>query len=198
MKVSKAPEPFAAIRWPQESERLLLRPAMPSDAEATWVYRKLPQVTQWITSAWDNLADYRESFLIPERLQTRLVVEHEGRVIGEVMVQPVDAWVQREVSELGKDKEAELGWAFDPQVSGHGLASEAISRVINLCFTDLGLLRVTARCFADNEPSWRLMERLGMRRETHLIAAALHRELGWLDGYGYGLRADEWVNNTPK
>lgn len=188
--------PFAALNWPQETERLLVRPAAPSDAETTWAYRKFPQVTQWITSAWGDFADYSESFLIPERIQSRLVVEHEGDVIGEVMVQPVDAWTQREVSELGKNMEAELGWAFDPQFSGRGLATEAIARIIDVCFTDLGLRRVTARCFADNEPSWRLMERLGMRREAHLVAAALHRERGWSDGYGYALLAEEWSGST--
>ena len=193
-----ATDPFATLSWPQETARLVVRPAVPSDAETTWAFHKLPQVAQWITSAWDHLADYRKSFLIPERIQTRLVVELEGRVMGDVMVQPVDAWTQREVSALGKNLEAELGWAFDPHFSGHGLATEAIKRVIELCFTDLGLRRVTARCFADNEPSWRLMERLGMRREAHLVAAALHRERGWLDGYGYALCAEECADNHPR
>lgn len=31
-----------------------------------------------------------------------------------------------------------------------------------------------------------------MRRESHLVAAALHREHGWMDGYGYALLATEW------
>ena len=61
-----------------------------------------------------------------------------------------------------------------------------------MCFEDLGLRRVTANCFADNESSWRLMERVGMRREMHTVSESLHRSGAWLDGLGYALLADEW------
>jgi RimJ/RimL family protein N-acetyltransferase len=64
--------------------------------------------------------------------------------------------------------------------------------VLRICFEDLGLRRVTAECFAANEASWRLMERLGMRRESHNVGDSLHRSGEWLDGYGYALLADEW------
>ena len=47
-------------------------------------------------------------------------------------------------------------------------------------------------CFAANEPSWRLMERVGMRREAHNVKDSLHRDHGWQDGYVYALLADEW------
>ncbi len=57
---------------------------------------------------------------------------------------------------------------------------------------ELGLRRVTAGCFAANEASWRLMERVGMRREIHTVRESLHRSGEWLDGMGYALLADEW------
>ncbi len=65
-------------------------------------------------------------------------------------------------------------------------------RLIRLCFEDLALRRVTANCFADNVASWRLMERVGMRREVHTVRDSLHRSGQWLDGLGYALLADEW------
>ena len=43
----------------------------------------------------------------------------------------------------------------------------------------LRLRRVTAECFSAHEPSWRLMERLGMRRETHPVSESLHRSGAW-------------------
>jgi RimJ/RimL family protein N-acetyltransferase len=64
--------------------------------------------------------------------------------------------------------------------------------MLGICFSGLGLRRVVANCFADNTPSWRLMERLGMRRESHAVAESLHRSGRWLDGYSYALLADEW------
>jgi RimJ/RimL family protein N-acetyltransferase len=67
-----------------------------------------------------------------------------------------------------------------------------VREVLRVCFEDLGLRRVTAECFAENEASWRLMERVGMRRETHTVRESLHRSGEWLDGFGYALLADEW------
>ena len=67
--------------------------------------------------------------------------------------------------------------------------------MIRICFEELGLRRLTAECFADNEPSWRLMERVGMRRESYAVKDALHRELGWADSTTYALLATEW--QTP-
>lgn len=43
----------------------------------------------------------------------------------------------------------------------------------------LRLRRVTAECFSANEPSCRLMERLGMRRKTHTVSESLHRSGAW-------------------
>jgi RimJ/RimL family protein N-acetyltransferase len=48
---------------------------------------------------------------------------------------------------------------------------------------------VEAYCFAENEPSWRLMERVGMRREAHTVADGLHRDGTWRDGLAYALLA---------
>ena len=103
-----------------------------------------------------------------------------------------DAWSQREVAARAKGRQAELGWVLDPTYGGHGYATEAVAGLIRICFEDLGLRRVTASCFADNKASWRLMERLGMRREVHTLRESLHRSGEWLDGMGYALLADEW------
>ena len=71
------------------------------------------------------------------------------------------------------------------------LTFEEIERVARV-FVELGVRRVIAQCFADNLASWRLMERLGMRRETHTVKESLHRSGQWLDGLAYALLAEEW------
>jgi RimJ/RimL family protein N-acetyltransferase len=96
------------------------------------------------------------------------------------------------VAEIATASEAELGWTFDPAHHGHGFATEAIGAVLRICFDDLGLRRVVAICFTANEPSWRLMERIGMRREARHVKESLHRDHGWLDAYVYALLAEEW------
>ena len=69
--------------------------------------------------------------------------------------------------------------------------------MLTVDFDRLGLRRVVAGCFAANTASWRLMERVGMRREEHAIRDALHRSGEWMDSYGYALLADEWRSQRP-
>jgi RimJ/RimL family protein N-acetyltransferase len=119
-------------------------------------------------------------------------MELDGAVGGDLMLRVEDAWAQREVLDDARGTQAELGWVVDPAHGGRGLATEAVRELLRICFEDLALRRVVASCFADNTASWRLMERLGMRREEHTVADALHRSGTWLDGYGYALLATEW------
>jgi hypothetical protein len=35
-----------------------------------------------------------------------------------------------------------------------------------------------------------------MRREQHGVGDSWHAELGWVDGYTYGLLAEEWRERT--
>jgi RimJ/RimL family protein N-acetyltransferase len=180
------------VAWPVHTARLTLRPASAADLDATWRFRQVDEVTRWMTSAPASREDYRRKFEEPERLAKTLVIELDGEVIGDLMLAIEDAWAQSEVAAQAQGVQAELGWCLDPTHQGRGYASEAVAALMRLCFEDLGLRRVIANCFADNEQSWRLMERLGMRRETHTVRESLHRSGEWLDGLGYALLADEW------
>lgn len=184
--------PAFDVPWPVSTARLLLRPAVQADASAVWRYRRLPGVAEWMTSLAGEEASFGETFREPDRLARTLVVERDGRVIGDLMIRVEDAWGQTEAGDGAVGTQAEIGWAFDPAEQGQGLATEAGERLLTLCFDSLGLRRVTAVCFADNVPSWRLMERLGMRREAHLVADSLHRSGRWLDSFAYGLLRQEW------
>ena len=183
---------LAALTWPKTTARLSIRPATADDVEATWAYRRLPEVGEWITAAPDSLEEYAAHFVDESRLAKTLVVETGGQVVGDLMLALEDAWSQTEVADQAKAVQAELGWVLHPEQAGKGLATEAVAELIRLCFEELGLRRVVASCFADNVGSWRLMERLGMRREAHTARESLHRSGRWLDGLGYALLADEW------
>jgi RimJ/RimL family protein N-acetyltransferase len=185
------PRALADLRWPVLTDRLSLRPATPDDVETTWRFRRLPEVSHWLTSAGDP-EGYRARFLDPGRLATTLLIEQGDAVVGDLMLRVEDAWSQAEVAEQARGVQAELGWVLDPASRGQGLASEAVRELFRLSFDELGLRRVTANCFADNTASWRLMERVGMRREVHAVAESLHRSGVWLDGLGYALLAEEW------
>lgn len=185
-------DPLAALTWPKRTERLLLRPARPEDAEVTWGFRRLESVCRWITEVPTSEESYRVTFTDPARLATTIVIELEGEVIGDLMLRVDDAWAQKEVVDQARATQAELGWVLDPSFAGNGYATEAVRELLRVSFDELGLRRVTAVCFADNEASWRLMERVGMRRELHAVADALHRSGDWLDTFGYALLRSEW------
>ena len=114
------------------------------------------------------------------------------------MVDVRDAWAQAEVSSQAERTEANLGWVLHPDHTGHGYASEAVRELLRICFQDVGVRRVTAGCFFDNQASWRLMERVGMRREAHNVRDSLHRSGQWLDGLTYALLADEWAGASGR
>lgn len=157
---------------------------------AIYGYRSLPEIGQWLT----RLPTDQDSFTdhMVEHLERLLVIEHEGRLVGDLMLRVHDAWSQAEVAEQATDVQAEIGWALAPQAQGQGFATEAVSELITIAF-ELGVRRIEANCFADNEGSWRLMERVGMRREGRFLREALHRDGTWRDGIAYGLLADEWA-----
>lgn len=65
--------------------------------------------------------------------------------------------------------QAEIGWTLHPDFEGHGYATEAAASVAGLAFDVLGVHRLFARLDVENIGSIRVCERLGMRREAHLV-----------------------------
>jgi RimJ/RimL family protein N-acetyltransferase len=183
---------LADVDWPVHSRRLAIRPATDDDEEAIWSYRRLEETSVWLNTRHRDRAAFREWFQDPVERTNTLVIEHDGAVIGNLLVRIEDAWSQTEVRGQAARTQAEIGWVLHPSHVGQGYATEAVREVLRLCFDRLGLRRVVAGCFAGNTASWRLMERVGMRREQHAVRDALHRSGEWMDGYGYALLADEW------
>ena len=190
-------EGLGTVAWPIRTERLEIRPATEADGPATWHYRRQESVTLWITRAQLDRELYLADFTEPSRLAKTLVIELDGSVIGDLMLAIEDAWAQAEVRDRARAVQAELGWSLDPAYTGNGYATEAVVELIRICFEELHLRRVIAQCFADNESSWRLMERVGMRRESHDVRGSLHRSGEWLDGLTYAMLADEWRSARP-
>lgn len=188
---------FSQIAWPRQTERLVLRPAVRQDAEATWRFRRLEPVSRWLTEVPNSLDSYRVTFEDPARLATTLVVVLDGRVIGDLMLRVEDAWAQAEVAAGARQTQAELAWVLDPQFARQGYATEAVRELVRVCFEELALRRVVATCFADNTASWQLMEHVGMRRELHAVADALHRSSGWLDTFTYAALASDSCPSAP-
>ncbi len=107
----------------------------------------------------------------------------DGKVIGEVGV-----FVEKEPKSEGN-----IGWMLHPDYHGQGYAAEAAQVLVRYAFWERNLHRLTSGCDARNAPSWKLMERLGMRREGHFRQSRLLRG-AWQDEYLYALLREDWLN----
>ena len=106
-----------------------------------------------------------EGWLDEERRQERpaaLVIETlEGRFAGLILLRP------------GRPNErmVELSLAIAPAERGQGIASDAVSTVLDLAFDEWNLDRVQLRCEAGNARAIALYEKLGLVREATLRGA---------------------------
>jgi RimJ/RimL family protein N-acetyltransferase len=110
-----------------------------------------------------------------------------GTVIGEVLLK----WAS------DTDRQGEIGFALHTDYQGKGLAAEAAREVLRLGFEELGLHRICAVLDDRNKPSAQLLERLGMRREAHLIHCVFFKG-EWTNEYIYALLEHEWRATTNR
>jgi RimJ/RimL family protein N-acetyltransferase len=91
----------------------------------------------------------------------------------------------------------ELGYVFNQNYQGLGYATEGAMAVLREAFDNMDARRVIAMCNPKNDASWRLLERLGMRREGHLLKNIYFKkdQYGdpiWQDTYEYAILDEEW------
>lgn len=91
----------------------------------------------------------------------------------------------------------EIGYVFNPEYYSKGYATEASKRIMQYAFEELNAHRIIGRCNPENSPSWKLMERLSMRREGHFKKPAFFKrsidgEPIWHDAYQYSILAEEF------
>lgn len=92
----------------------------------------------------------------------------------------------------------EFGYVFNSNFQGNGYATEACSQLLNYGFEMLNMRRVIANCDPDNTSSWKLLERLKLRREGHFLRTGYfkcdnHGDPIWHDTFSYGLLRNEWL-----
>lgn len=173
-----------------ESERLVLRRFEDRDLAPLLGYRNDPEVARY--QGWVSVSE-RDA----RDMMRQLRGEHPGTP-GE--------WFQFAVALKGTDvligdcalkvkrgdpKQAEVGYTLSRAYQGQGYASEAVSRLLDYAFGEMGLHRVVAITDQRNEPSYRLLERLGLRREGAFIRNTWFKG-EWTSEYLYAVLAEEW------
>ena len=96
----------------------------------------------------------------------------------------------------------ELGYILNPSFQKKGYASEAARALVEYSFQNHEVHRIMARCDPKNPASWRLLEKIGFRREGHFKQVGTFRndETGnplWHDAYEYGLLRED-LKHSPE
>jgi RimJ/RimL family protein N-acetyltransferase len=86
---------------------------------------------------------------------------------------------------------AEIGFIVHPDHQGHGYATEAARPLLKLAFEDVQLHRVIGRVEPRNVASTRVLEKLGMRQEAHLIENEFVKG-EWQSELVYAMLDREW------
>jgi RimJ/RimL family protein N-acetyltransferase len=147
---------------PLVTPRLRLRRSRPEDAETISAYRSDPEVHRY--QGWERTDPDGVRGEIEEMARrapgapggwTQLSVEERetGQLVGDVGVSPAE-------DEPGVIK---IGYTMSPSFQGRGYATEAVGALIAYAFDTLGAEVVRAYASADNLPSIRVAEKVGMQ-----------------------------------
>ena len=173
-----------------ETPRLVLRRFAERDLPAYLAYLNDPLVARY--QSWESYTEGQARELIEQQkgrepgrpgewFTFAAELKETGALAGHVALS-----VKRD-----DPRQAEIGFTFAREHQGRGLAGEAAGRVLGYVFETLGLHRVTAVTDCENVRSAALLERLGMRREAHLVENVWFKG-AWGSEYLYAVLRREW------
>jgi len=111
----------------------------------------------------------------------RFGIEIDKKIIGMIGLESLNL----------KEKNAELGYWLGKKHWRKGIVSEAAKLILNYGFKDLKLVRIYARVFHQNKPSYRLLEKIGFKPEGTL-RKHIKKNGKYYDELRYGLLKEEF------
>jgi RimJ/RimL family protein N-acetyltransferase len=180
---------------PIRTQRLELRLLRTTDFADTFAYQSRQDVARYLYQEPRTAAEY-EAILRSkiastgfsaegDRMNLAIVPHDVGHVVGDVML----LWAS------AANQQGEIGFVVHPDFHGRGYAHEAAEPLLGVGFDGLRLHRIYGRLDARNTASARVLEKLGMRREAHLV----HNEFvkgEWTDELIYAILRTEWSART--
>jgi RimJ/RimL family protein N-acetyltransferase len=181
------------ITLPLLTERLILRDFCASDEAAVNAYAADPEVVRYMPWGPNSpeetraaLARFAADQAATPRMEYGLAITLAGR---DEALGSLGLHLRDEARET-----AEIGYCLRRDLWGRGIVVEAARAVMAAAFGELGLHRIWASCDARNTGSWRVMEKLGLRREGLLRQDRRLKGKGeWRDTLLYAILADDWA-----
>ena len=184
------PEPASRAFWPLRTDRLRIDLFTPDDVDAMYAYQGLPEVARYLyrpphtrersAQVIDAIAHGSPWAKAGDSLVLAVRRSESPEPIGEIVLKLADAHA----------RQVEIGWVFHPGHGGKGYATEAARAVAVEAARTLGAHRLFARLDTRNDASIRVCERLGMRREAHLVENDLDGT-DWSSEYVYAVLTRE-------
>jgi RimJ/RimL family protein N-acetyltransferase len=153
-----------------ETDRLLLRAPLPSDAAAIHAnYATDPEVTRYLIWTPHKSMQETEAFLVRcvegwktgAEFSWAIIWKETGELVGMLGLR------------LGEFK-ADVGYALARKFWGKGIATEALTQIVNWTLALPDIYRVWALCDVENTASARVLEKVGMKREGIMRRATMH------------------------
>ena len=157
-----------------ETDRLILRPWIPEDRSAFHALTTDPQVMEYVHAGLPYSEDEVDEWFARQGRQLAeddvcmgaMIEKSSGKLVGIAGTQP-----------LGTTGDLEIGWWLARGVWGRGYATEAGGAAMRHVLETLDRPRVVAIIHPDNEPSKRVVSRLGMHYESRTTGLELgHRK----------------------
>ncbi|MFG1946809.1 GNAT family N-acetyltransferase [Nonomuraea sp. NPDC048826] len=136
------------------TERLILRPLTPGDADELFRLNNDPEVMRFLNGGRPTPRETIERETLPRLIASGFLAAEErrtGAFAGWFHLRP------------GAEGELELGYRLHRACWGRGYATEGALRLIERAFAELGARRVYAQTMAVNLGSRRVMEKCGLR-----------------------------------
>jgi len=148
------------------TERLLLRPFTPADADGIHALLSVPDIAATTLNiaypypegaALDWIATQQEAAEAGHTFRWAITHASDGSLMGSITL-----------GVTGRHRRGALGYWLGVPFWNRGFVSEATRRVITFGFDTLGLDRIEASCYPRNVASARVMMNAGMRYEGTL------------------------------
>lgn len=167
-----------------ETKRLLIRPFLADDWRNVHRYTSMPDIMEYMEEDVMSESDTRtfiEKQLTDDVTAYPMILKEKGKLIGHMIYHP---WYA--------PRTYEIGWIVHPDYHGEGYSTEAAHALLRHGFEEQKLHRIIATCQPENVASYRVVEKLGMRREGYFQKCIYRGNDIWWSEYFYAILAEEW------